>query len=403
MKILFLNPVTNLGGAERSLLEILCILVKNRPNWKHWLVVPQDGPLAQAAESVGIDVVFLPMPVGLQSIGDSGLSGVYGVWRIFVQVVSLPYKLYLLWRYLSKLKSVINRIQPDIIHSNGFKFHVILGLMGKLQAKKIWHARDFVSNRFFVGKLLNRVCRKPELLIANSKAVLLDWIHFFPKLKSIVLYNSVDISGMEKNKQYGSHLFGIKLEGSVRVGLVGSFAKWKGHHVFLDAIKILNQESLVNNAEFFIVGGPLYLTLGSQWTPEELKHQAIILGISNRLTFVPHQSDMNPVYEGLDVVVHASTRPEPFGRTIIEGMAHGKAVVAALGGGVGEIIEDGTDALVYKAGDARDLAEKLKGLIKDRELRKRLGEAGFMKVSQSFSRGVLTEKVISIFQQLGSI
>ena len=52
----------------------------------------------------------------------------------------------------------------------------------------------------------------------------------------------------------------------------------------------------------------------------------------------------------LDVVVHASTQPEPFGLVIAEAMACGRAVVVSSGGGAAEIVTPGEDALVHEVG-----------------------------------------------------
>jgi len=59
--------------------------------------------------------------------------------------------------------------------------------------------------------------------------------------------------------------------------------------------------------------------------------------IENRVGFVPFQDNPADVYRALDIVVHASTKPEPFGRTIVEAMACGKPVIAAQTGGAAEL------------------------------------------------------------------
>src|SRR4051812_6736193 len=61
--------------------------------------------------------------------------------------------------------------------------------------------------------------------------------------------------------------------------------------------------------------------------------------------FVPFQARVEAVYRALDVVVHASTRPEPFGLTIAEAMACGRPLVAARAGGAAELFEDEVEAL----------------------------------------------------------
>lgn len=61
----------------------------------------------------------------------------------------------------------------------------------------------------------------------------------------------------------------------------------------------------------------------------------------------------------LDIVVHASTQPEPFGLVIAEAMACGRAVIASQAGGAAEIIDPGENALGLPPGDAAVLAERI--------------------------------------------
>jgi glycosyltransferase involved in cell wall biosynthesis len=400
VRILFLNPVGTLGGAERSLLELLAILSEERPDWKVVLLTGDEGPLVRAAKNLGVDARVLPLPVSIKSLGDSGISGVGGPWRLWLMGLSLPWRIMDFWAYIWKLRRRINKFRPDVIHSNGFKFHVTLGLLGKVKAKTIWHARDFLSPRKIVGKVLRNGCRMPDLVVANSRSVARDWDTCIKGVAKTVLYNSVSIPNLGIQLEPSRTPFGPNLGGVLRVGLVGSYAKWKGHLVFLEAVRILAPLFPSSKVQFFVVGGPLYATGGSQWTRAELENLADSMGVSDRVEFLPHQTELDPIYRSLDLVVQASTKPEPFGRTIVEGMAYGKAVVAALDGGVCEIIDDGKDALAFRPGDPEDMARKIARVLLDHELRVRLGMAGREKAQDHFSRVALKAKVVGMYEEL---
>jgi glycosyltransferase involved in cell wall biosynthesis len=400
LKILFLNPVGNLGGAERSLLELVAIIGVHCPDWDLHLITGDQGPLLQVFNESGLNSEVMQLPSGIRTFGDSSLTGRLS-WKGLVGLVTrAPVIAFQLWAYLSKLGRRIEQLQPDVIHSNGFKFHVIIGLMGRRGTKVIWHARDYISKRKLVGKVLRRLCHKPDLLVANSLSVAEDWEKCFPGLDKIVLHNCVSIPELGEYSGQAEILFGMKPSGQVRIGLVASFAKWKGQDIFLQAVKILSSKFPKDQVAFFIVGGPLYSTGGSQFSLDELKAHANVLGVLDRVVFLPHQTNVSPVYQGLDIVVHASTKPEPFGRTIVEGMAHGKAVVAALDGGVKEIISDGKDALAFTPGDPEDLARKLALLIQNSEMRSLLGKAAHDKVENSFSREALRARTMAIYDSL---
>ena len=67
----------------------------------------------------------------------------------------------------------------------------------------------------------------------------------------------------------------------------------------------------------------------------------------------------------VDVVVHASVLPEPFGRVILEAMACRKPVIGARAGAIPEIIEEGITGLTFPPGDADALAEAILRLLRD--------------------------------------
>jgi glycosyltransferase involved in cell wall biosynthesis len=155
----------------------------------------------------------------------------------------------------------------------------------------------------------------------------------------------------------------------VRVGLVATFARWKGHDVFIDAVADLAARRPVRA---YIVGGPIYATAGSQWMLAELRERVEARGLADVIGFTGHVEDVPAAIRALDVVVHASTEPEPFGMAIVEAMACGRPVLAARAGGAAEIV-DGTHALGYAPGDAAALASGLESLILDPPRRAELG------------------------------
>jgi glycosyltransferase involved in cell wall biosynthesis len=179
------------------------------------------------------------------------------------------------------------------------------------------------------------------------------------------------------------------------VGLVATFARWKGHEVFLDAAARIPSGL---PCRFYLVGGPIYRSQGSQYAMEELRRRAGTLGLDGRLGFTGYLTDSAAALRALDVVVHASTRPEPFGRVIVEGMACGRAVVAVRNGGAAELFEDGINALGCPPCEPETLARVLVRLISDPELRRRLSEVGRATALARFDRARLAGRWVSIYR-----
>jgi glycosyltransferase involved in cell wall biosynthesis len=108
--------------------------------------------------------------------------------------------------------------------------------------------------------------------------------------------------------------------------------------------------------------------------------------VQEKVGFTGFLPDMPLAYRALDIVVHASTRPEPFGLVIVEAMACGRAVIATPTGGAAELFVDGQQALSAAPGDGEALAAAIRRLVDDPELRARLGARGRAHVVATFGR-----------------
>ncbi len=188
-------------------------------------------------------------------------------------------------------------------------------------------------------------------------------------------------------------------DGVLRVGLVATFARWKGHETFLSASPPSRSSLPVRG---YIVGGAVYETSGSQVSIAELRALVSSLGLESRVGFTGFVQDSATAMRALDMVVHASTDPEPFGLVIAEAMACGKPIVASRAGGAAELTEPGVNALGYEPGDSAALARCIDTLARDEGLRQRLGTAGRSTAERSFSRRRMTSELTSIYQSLAS-
>lgn len=112
---------------------------------------------------------------------------------------------------------------------------------------------------------------------------------------------------------------------------------------------------------------------------EELSRRASSLGVAERVRFAGHTApDALPAaYADADAVLFPVIWSEPWGLVPLEAMASGRPVIATGRGGSGEYLEDGVNALLYPAGDAAELAGRVRRLGADPALRATLREAGF--------------------------
>jgi len=122
------------------------------------------------------------------------------------------------------------------------------------------------------------------------------------------------------------------------------------------------------------------------------------LGIEKIVGFTGFVDNSAAALRALDIVVHASTQPEPFGLAIAEGMACGKPVVVSAAGGAIEIVTDGVDALTHSPGDASALANRVVKLAQDSALRDRIGVAARASAERQFSRERVVAEMLPIYE-----
>src|SRR2546421_10850604 len=137
------------------------------------------------------------------------------------------------------------------------------------------------------------------------------------------------------------------------VGLLAILARWMGHETFLRAISLLTPDLPLRG---YIVGDALYQTDASQYSIEELKALSRRLGVSSRIGFTGFVNSPATAMRSLDILVHASTQPEPFGLVFVEGMSCVRAVIVSEAGGGMEMIEARINSLRHPPCDALRLS-----------------------------------------------
>jgi glycosyltransferase involved in cell wall biosynthesis len=125
-------------------------------------------------------------------------------------------------------------------------------------------------------------------------------------------------------------------------------------------------------------------------------------GLSDFVSFLGWvQPDEIPgLLRRFDVLLLPSIWPEPFARVVLEGMISGLVVVATPTGGTKEILRDGENGLLFAAGDAEDLAQKIVRLAADPGLRRRLALAGQQTVVERFPKTKMMDEIESYLQEV---
>ena len=254
-----------------------------------------------------------------------------------------------------------NSIEGDIWWTGGNKIGFILfalGLITTFRGGFFWHFRDYPflggPYRYFwkilgvikpfdltmIGNSFD-VTRSLDLLLGSSK-----------KVKTACLYNPV--GNLDFSFKSSSEAFVI--------GSASMFAPWKGLHSLV-AFAGLYEDKLkaLGVSEFVIYGDEIYKTKGAH-----LGYKSALLKL--RKTFFKDEEFLrfaglqNPdvLFKELDVFIHASLKPEPFGRVLVEAYNSATVLISTGLGGAGELVEDGITGHKFYPYDYASLFEKVK-------------------------------------------
>ncbi len=358
MKLAVLLNSNQLGGAERSVIEQLRL---QRDHHDLTVFFPELPSRKEELCSFLIKRLGAPgegflYPLGLYKISR---SGALALWPLIIAVLAVP-----LWIF--QLRRQFQRF--DGFYVNGNKAALIPLLLRLFGDRRpiFWHFRDFPSPRFFT--LIQRVfwnspeSRSDFTLIANSNAVKIALTSFFNSERIKTIYN---LPGELPRRQVGEiH----------RIGVVAMIAPWKGLHEVLQMLALYRSELKhlgVNEVVFY--GSSLYLTDGEHRCYEaELRHWMTEF----KLDFVRLESGLNPreIFQSIDLLIHSSILPEPFGRVLVEAMKSGVPVISTALGGAAELVIPDFTGLTYLPHHPSELYQKIRLLVSNEELRHQLIE-----------------------------
>lgn len=376
INVLHLVSSGNIGGAERVVLDILGGL--DGDNFRSIAAVPTEGPMASALRKTGARVRVVEDWAGIAGLGRFSRTTDY--------VSALP----AIASFLGGAIRTGNWARDEgvnLIHAHGWKAQLYaLTLRTVIDVPQIWHVHDFPSRRRF-GRVFGLVATASGAhLVAISNAVARE----LPAGQGIrTIRNGVEAPAVQCSP--------IRQDSEFIV-MVGALAPWKGQDVFLQALSRLTGEFPSLRAT--IAGDEIYVTEGHRGTRAALEALSHGLGLERTVCFKGWVDDISALLQKASIVVHASKEPEPFGRVLIEAMAAGRAVVAARGGGVSEVVEDGITGLLVPPGDSEALAQALKWLLKNPEARRRMEIAGRERVIREFSLPAQLSRIADTYHRI---
>jgi glycosyltransferase involved in cell wall biosynthesis len=367
IRVLYLDHTATLSGGELALARLLGALDRTRVT--PLVVLAEDGPLRELLAQHAVETHVLPLTERLRRVRKDSL-GVAGLLGQFRSLGSL-------WRYARRLSGFARQQRADLIYSNSLKSDFYGALAARLAGLPVvWHIRDRIEGGYLPPAavwLVRWLARHvPDCVVANSAGTLAT-LNLRGRRPAAVIASGLTREHIERcSAARQSHPV-------PRIGIIGRIAPWKGQDVFLEAAALLLRSGV--SARFRIVGAPLF---GEEAFEQQLRTLAATLGIEAQVEFLGF-GDVPEILRSLDILVHASKTPEPFGQVIIEGMAAELPVIATDGGGAREIIENGTTGVLVPMGDAEALARALARLLAEPDQARRLAAAGRDHVLENYT------------------
>lgn len=381
-RILFLDHTAALGGAELCLLDVA----------EHFretsrVALMEDGPLRGALERRGVRVTILARGRSLQQVKrESSVPGVAAVGAV-----------------LGAAQEVARLARGyDLVYANSQKAFIVACASAAFARRPVlWHLHDILDSKVFsrvnIGVdvfLANHVASR---VIANSQATANALVaRGGTRARIDVVYNGLDpaVADAVTAADAAAMRASLGLGAGPVLGLFGRLAPWKGQDVAIRALALLGDQHA--NVQLVIVGDALF---GEESYAAEVRALVDSLGLTSRVHFLGFRTDVPVLMRAVDVLVHTSTAPEPFGRVIAEGMLAERAVIATAGGGASEIVRAGVTAWQVAPNDPAALAAAIRDVLASPARAREIAAAGRKDALARFTLGVTlpqTERAVAL-------
>ncbi|WP_428393683.1 glycosyltransferase [Lichenicoccus sp.] len=340
-RVLFLTHTGRIGGAETCLLAIAPAFAA--PAGASSILLFQDGALRDRLNALGMEVLLARKPLDLRAIRRDG-----GLLRTLPRLGGMA-------GLVRQIRTLASR--HDLIYCNSQKSFVLGALASRTGgAKLLWHLHDILDRSHFgraqIALVVALANRRAARVVAPSQAVADAFVAAGGCASLVtVVPNGVPPPRVVRGADARAALRqGLGLPEGFVFGVFSRLAPWKGQHIALDAL------ALLPDATCIIAGCALF---GEDDYGRVLHAQAARLGVASRVRFLGHREDVPTLMQAVDVVVHPSIDPEPFGLTLVEAMLAATPVIASRAGAAAEILDGGQVGTLVPPGDASALAVAL--------------------------------------------
>jgi len=292
---------------------------------------------------------------------------------------------------------VVKQLAPDVIHAHDPHGVAMASLALSLGAASAKSAPALVASRrvdfHLKGNSFSRwKYRQVDCFIAASEAIrqmlVTDGV---PADRTVTVHEGIDVDHVRAAPPVNVHDAFWLPHGAPVVGNVAALVPHKGQRYLIDAAHLVVQQ--IPDARFVILGeGELREHLEKQVHEHHLEKHVLLPGF---------RTDVLGCIKGFDLFVMSSVT-EGLGTSLLDAMACSRPIVATGAGGIPEIVEDEVNGLLVPPRDHTALAAAIVRALKDDDLRRRMGEAGFARVSERFTVDRMVEKTADVYRRVNA-
>lgn len=381
MKVLYVNHTGALGGAEHSLLTLLAGL----PDDVEPIVASPAGPLQERVRALGARAQLLP--------------GTSGSFRL--HPLRTPRAVLDIARSAAAVQALAYRLDVDLIHANSVRAGLIAAPGRAIGSPPtVVHVRDVIPPGR-AGALVSSVVRTgARRIVCISQHVACS---FGAQDGVDVIHNGVDLGRFDPtadDRAAQRALLGLDRDDRA-LGVVAQITPWKGQNDAISALAgVLDSHP---DARLLLIGEAKFVSPGTRLDNRafaaSLGERARALGVDDKVAFLGERDDVASILHALDVVLVPSWE-EPFGRSVIEGMAMERAVLATNVGGPREIIDDGVTGLLAPPRDVASWTRQIVRLLDDDDLRSTLGRAARASLAGRFDADTHVRRIVETYRGL---
>jgi len=282
-----------------------------------------------------------------------------------------------------RINRIIRELRPDLVHlNNGYASLHEWMLACRLKGIPIIsHDRGTGFPCSLRTKLFVRLLRA---IISVSDSFRDNAVRQGLRVPVFRVYNGLDVHRVAStldDEKLATLKRDLGIQGKpVVLGMVGNVVRWKGQMVVLQAIKRIVPE----HPEIICVFAGS-VARGEESYKRELDDYVRENRLEAHVRFTGYRSDIPDILQVVDILIHASIAPEPFGRVILEGMAAGKPIIGTDSGGTPEQIVEGETGLLVPMSDPEAMAAAMSRLLADLPAAREMGRRGRQRLEKEFS------------------